>query len=89
MYKRVKLYNKSKFKKSKIPNFLNRRGKNEDVTNLIKFMVEKNTGLSMVKIMKLMEVLSEKNLNELQKYGFTVFRKVFSKEDYFPLKCFY
>ena len=44
MYKRVKLYNKSKFKKSKIPNFLNRRGKNEDVTNLIKFMVEKNTG---------------------------------------------
>ena len=30
----------------------------------------------------------KKNLNELQKYGFTVFRKVFSKEDYFPLKCF-
>ena len=44
MYKKVKLYNKSKFKNSKIPNFLNRRGKNEDVTNLIKFMVEKNTG---------------------------------------------
>lgn len=44
MYKNVKFYNKSNFKKSKIPNFLNRRGKNEDVTNLVKFLIEKNSG---------------------------------------------
>ena len=39
MYKNVKLYNKKKFHKMKISNFLKKRGKNKDVINLIEFLL--------------------------------------------------
>jgi 3-oxoacyl-[acyl-carrier protein] reductase len=39
MYKNVKLYNKKNFHKMTIPNFLNKRGKNEQVVNLVDFLL--------------------------------------------------
>jgi 3-oxoacyl-[acyl-carrier protein] reductase len=42
MYKNVKFYNKKRFHKMKIPNFLKKRGKNKDVINLIEFLLNDN-----------------------------------------------
>lgn len=39
MYKNVKFYNKKNFNKINIPNFLKKRGKNEDIINLVIFLL--------------------------------------------------
>ena len=42
MHKNVKYYDSKNFNKIKIPNFLKKRGRNEDIVNVIKFLINSN-----------------------------------------------
>ena len=42
MHKNVKFYDSKNFNKIKIPNFIKKRGRNEDISNIIKFLINSN-----------------------------------------------